>query len=133
MSEESRALVRDAINAFSDEGVEATLEYLDSEIEWWAPPEWLEDRLYKGHEGIRRLAEFWMQQFDEYRLDPERFVDLADGRVAALLYQRGRIKGSGVLIEQPIGWIARIGDGLVKEIWVYFSWEATLEAAELQE
>ena len=50
MSEENVEIVRDAIEAFSDEGVDAALEYCDPEIEWWAPPEWLEDRLYKGHE-----------------------------------------------------------------------------------
>ena len=133
MSQENVKIVREAINAFSDQGIDAALEYLDPELEWWAPPEWLEDRLYKGHQGLRRLAEFWGQQFDEYRLDPERFVELGEGRVAALLHQRGRIKGSRVPIEQPIGWIARIEDGLVKEIWVYFSWEATLEAAGLGE
>ena len=25
----------------------------DAEVEWLAPPEWLEERLYKGHEGAQ--------------------------------------------------------------------------------
>ena len=133
MSEELTARLREAINAFSDEGIDAALGYCDPEIEWWAPPEWLEDRLYEGHQGVRRLAAFWAQQFDEYRLEPEKFIDLGEGRVAALLRQRGRIKGSGDPLEQPVGYIARIEDGLLKEVWVYFSWEATLEAAGLSE
>jgi ketosteroid isomerase-like protein len=133
MSNENAAPLRGAIEAFSDTGIDAALEYFDPEIEWWAPPEWLEDRLYRGHEGVRELAAFWTQQFDEYRLEPEKFIDLGGDQVLALLHQQGRIRGSGDRIEQPIGYIARIRDGKVAEVHVYFSWEATLEAAGLSE
>ena len=133
MSEENVELVRGAIEAFSDEGIDAALEYLDPEIEWWAPLEWLEDRLYRGHEGVRELAAFWSQQFDQYQQDAEKFIDLGDDQVLALLHQRGRIKGSGNRIEQPIGYIAHIRGGKLTEVHVYFSWEATLEAAGLRE
>jgi len=133
MSRENVEIMRRAIKAFSDEGVDAALEYCDPEIEWWAPPEWLEDRLYKGHEGVRELAAFWSQQFDQYQLDREKFIDLGDDQVLALLHQRGRIKGSRNRIEQPIGYIAHIREGKLTEVHVYFSWEATLEAAGLRE
>lgn len=129
MSDEIAAPLRGAIEAFSDLGIDAALEYCDPEIEWWAPPEWLEDRLYRGQEGVRELAAFWTQQFDEYQLEPEKFIDLGGDRVLALLHQRGRIKGSGNRIEQPIGYIAHIRQGKLREVHVYFSWEATLEAA----
>ena len=56
MSHEDVEVVRQTIEAFNRDGLDAALEYLDPEVEWLAPPEWLEDRLYKGHEGIRRLA-----------------------------------------------------------------------------
>jgi ketosteroid isomerase-like protein len=131
MSEEIAAPLRGAIEAFSDTGIDAALEYCDPEIEWWAPPEWLEDRLYRGHDGVRELAAFWTQQFDEYRLEPEKFIDLGDDQVLALLYQRGRIKGSSDRIEQQLGYIAHIREGKLAEVHVYFSWEATFEAASL--
>jgi ketosteroid isomerase-like protein len=133
MSDEVAAPLRGAIEAFNREGVEAALEYVDPEIEWWAPPEWLEDRLYRGHEGLRELAAFWTEQFGEYQLEPERFTDLGGDRVLALLHQRGRIRGSGDRIEQPVGYIARVRDGKLTEVHVYFSWEAALEAAGLAE
>ena len=65
MSEENVEIVKRAIGAFSDVGIDVALEYCDPEFKWWAPPEWLEDRLYRGHEGVRELAAFWTQQFDE--------------------------------------------------------------------
>jgi ketosteroid isomerase-like protein len=133
MSEEIAAPLRGAIEAFNDEGVDAALEFCDPEIEWWAPPDWLEDRLYRGHEGVRELAAFWSEQFDEYQLKAEKFIALGDDQVLALLHQRGRIKGSGDPVEQQVGWIARIREGKLAEVHVYFSWGATLEAAGLSE
>ena len=129
MSQEIAASFRGMVDAFNADGIDAALDYFDPGIEWWAPPEWLEDRLYAGHNGIRRLADFWTQQFDEYRLDPERFIDLVDDRVLVLAHQRGNIKGSSVPIEQPVGFIVRGQDGKLTRIHVYFSWEAALEVA----
>ena len=125
------ASLRGVIDAFNADGVEAALDYFDPGIEWWAPPEWLEDRLYAGHDGLRRLAGFWTQQFDGYRLEAERFVELGDDRVLVLLHQRGQIKGSRAPIEQPIGWIARGAGGKLAEVHVYFSWDAASDAAGL--
>jgi hypothetical protein len=72
MSQENVEIVRRTIETFNEDGVEATLQHLDPEVEWLAPPEWLEERLYEGHEGIRELASQWTDNIDGYRLDPER-------------------------------------------------------------
>ncbi|HSD23165.1 MAG TPA: nuclear transport factor 2 family protein [Solirubrobacterales bacterium] len=129
MPEERAVPLLNAIEAFNGAGVEGALPYLDPEIEWWAPPDWLEDRLYRGHDGIRRLAAHWTQLFDEYQLRLERVVDVDEARVVVLLYQLGRIVGTGDRIEAPIGYVAEIRDEVVARVDIYFSWEAALEAA----
>jgi ketosteroid isomerase-like protein len=131
MLEERAAPMLNAIDAFNETGVEAALPYLHPEIEWVAPPEWLEDRLYKGHDGIRRLSAYWTQLFDEYRIMPQRVMDAGDGRVVLLLQQEGRIIGSGDRVESPLGYLVEIRDTLVTRVEIFFSWEATLEAAGL--
>jgi ketosteroid isomerase-like protein len=133
MVEERAAPMLKAIEAFNDVGVEAALAYLHPEIEWVAPPEWLEDRLYEGHDGIRRLSAYWTQLFDEYTLVPQRVIEAGEGRVVILLQQQGRISGSGDQVESPIGYLVENRDGLVARVEIYFSWEATLEAAGLSE
>jgi hypothetical protein len=133
MSDEKAAPLLNAIEAFNKGGVEAALPYLDPEIEWCAPPEWLEDRLYEGHDGVRRLGAYWTQLFDEYRLRVERVVDLGGERVVVLLHQTGRISGSPDRIVAPIGYVAEICDALVTRVDIYFSWEGALEAAGLSE
>jgi ketosteroid isomerase-like protein len=101
MSQENVEIVRHTIEAFNRDGVEATLQYFDTEVEWIGPPEWLEERLYKGHEGIRRIASQWTENFDEFHLHSEQFIDAGD-LVVVLLFGRGRIKGSAVPIEQEV-------------------------------
>lgn len=46
MSHEDVEVVRRTIEAFNGDGLDAALEYLDPEVEWLAPPEWLEERLF---------------------------------------------------------------------------------------
>jgi ketosteroid isomerase-like protein len=131
MSEERAAPLISAIKAFNEGGVEPALEFFDPKLEWIAPPDWLEDRLYEGHDGLRRLSEYWTQLFDDYRLEPERSLNVGEDEVVLLLHQRGQIKGSGDPIDAEIGWFAQIRYGLVTRVNIYFSWEEALEAAGL--
>lgn len=131
--ENAAAPLLNAIEAFNEGGVEAALPYLHPEIEWWAPPDWLEDRLYRGHDGIRRLGAHWTQLFEEYRLRVERVIDTREHGTVILLHQLGRISGSADRVEAPIGYLAEIDEGLVTRVEVRFSWEATLEAAGLSD
>jgi ketosteroid isomerase-like protein len=129
MSDETAAPMLSAIEAFNQGGVESALAFLDPEIEWRAPPEWLEDPVYRGHDGIRRLAAYWTELFDQYRLELVRIVEAGDDKVVILLNQLGQIRGSGDRIEGPIGYVAEVRGGLVTRVDIYFSWERTLEAA----
>ena len=132
MSQANMEIAREVIDAFNHGGVEEALAYLDPHIEWFAPPDWLEDRLYLGHSGMRKLATFWTESFDEYRLDVERIIELDDNRFVVLLYQRGRIKGSADRIELPIGYDWEIRDGKLARAYIYFSWDDVLKATGLE-
>jgi len=132
MSRENVEIVRATFEAFNRGGIEAALSYFDPEVEWLGPPEWLEEHLYKGHDGMRRIAGVWGENFDEYRLDLEKLIEVGD-ELLVLVYQRGRIKGSGDMIEQPIGYEWYVRDGRTVRVQVHFSWEAALEAVGLSE
>jgi len=123
-------LIRAMFEVFNRGGVDAALPYFDEEVEWIAPPDWLYDPIYRGHEGLRRLASQWTAIFDDYQLLPQRFLP-ADDHLVVLITQRGRMKPSGDLIEQPIGYNWHIRDGKTVRVKVHFSWEAALEEAGL--
>jgi ketosteroid isomerase-like protein len=133
MCEERAAPLLSAIKAFNEGGVEPALEFFDPGLEWVAPPDWLEDRLYKGHDGLRRLSAYWMELFDDYRFEPERSINVGEDQIVLLLHQRGQIKGSVDPVDANIGWLAEIRDGLVTRVNIYFSWDETLEAAGLSD
>jgi ketosteroid isomerase-like protein len=133
MSQENMDRLRRMIEDFNSVGIEAALVHVHPELVWLAPPEWLEKSVYEGHEGIRELAASWGQNFEQYRVEIDRIVELEDGRALALLMQRGTIKDSGAEVEQPVAWITEFQTGLVARVQVYFSWETALEKVGQQQ
>jgi ketosteroid isomerase-like protein len=132
VSKENVEVVCDAIAEFNRAGIEGALDYFDRSVQWFAPPEWLEDRLYEGHEGLRRVASVWTENFDEFRLDLETAIDAGD-HVVALIHQRVRIKGSDSGIEHRVAWDCEVRNGKIESVHTYFSWEEALEAVGLAE
>jgi ketosteroid isomerase-like protein len=131
MSEEDITVIRDAIAAFNRGGVEAALEYVDPDVEWVGPPDWLEERVYRGHDGVRKVASLWTDNFDDFRLDLERTIDAGD-HVIALMHQRATMKRVGGEIEGPVAWVFHTRAGKAIHVDVYFSWEAALDASGLE-
>jgi ketosteroid isomerase-like protein len=132
MSQENVEIVKAALAAYNGGEIETALQYVDEEIAWVGPPEWLEKHLYKGHDGVREIAAQWSENFDEYRVDPVEFVDAGD-EVVVLALQRGRIKGSSVPIEDPISYVWTMRDGKVVRVQVYFTWDEARAHAGLGE
>ena len=127
-SHEDAEIVKAAMESFNEGGVEAVIEYLDPDVEWVAPREWLEEPVYYGHDGVRTVSAIWREIFDDYRLDLEEIIDAGD-HVVALVTRRGCIKRSGDPIEQRIGYDWTIRDGKGVRVQAYFSWEDALAAA----
>jgi ketosteroid isomerase-like protein len=115
--------------AYNDEGVEAILSVFRPDVTWMAPPEWMDQPVYCGHEGIRDLDALWRANFDEFRLELEEMRAVGP-RLVALLFLRGRIKGSTQEIEQRASWVVDFdADGLITRLAAFFSWDEALEVA----
>ena len=131
--DDSAGRLESLIEAFNAGGVEAALPYADPEILWRAPPEWLEQSEYRGHQGLRQLAGSWGENFDDYRLELEQVVALEGHRAVVLLHQQGRIKGGGHEVKQAVAWIVEFANGRLARVDAYFGWEPALEAAGLSD
>ncbi len=88
--------------------------------------------VYEGHDGLRRLGKEVGQVWEEFRIEPERFVDAGD-RVIVIEVRRGRGSGSGVEVEQRSGVIWTLRDGKVVAMETDLDPEEALEAAGEQE
>jgi hypothetical protein len=102
--------------------------FYDTEVELHTPPEWLDQSVYRGHEGLREVLNLWTESFDEYQWSQERLIE-GDDAIVGLYHQRGRIKGVDSWIEQAIGCVYRFRGDKVSRLDVFFSWDAAIAAS----
>jgi ketosteroid isomerase-like protein len=130
MSQENVELVRKAFEAHRTGGIEAVLPFYAPDIVFYFDPEWLEDAVYRGHDGMRKSEALWVNNFDDFAWKVHEMRDLRDP-VLVLAEMTGRIKGSGAPVRQPTG---LIGSGFrISEVRSFNTWQRALEAAGLAE
>ena len=133
MSQENVEIAKRSIEALAAEGVEAALSFLACDVVWYPYPGWVEESEYRGHDGFRRMAALYADNFDDYAIRIEEFRDVGD-RVVELGENTGGIKGSGVSIRQPIGIVlSDFRDGKIGEGRNFLTWPQALEAVGLSE
>jgi ketosteroid isomerase-like protein len=133
MSQENVETSSNAIAALNRDGVDGFLAYCDPAVEWITPPDWPEEPVFHGHDGVTRAIALFGEQLDDFRVEIDRVVDVDQDRVVVLLYQSGRIKNSGHTLREPIGVATEFRDGKAMRFQVYFSWREALQSVGLEE
>jgi ketosteroid isomerase-like protein len=129
MSQENVELVRRAFQAGAANSADALLPFVPADVVWYAPPGWVEEREYRGHDGVRRAMAVWSDTFDDYRAELAELHEAGE-RVVVLVWQLGKVKGSDEEVRQKMGVIyADFRAGTIGEARFYFTWEEALEAA----
>ena len=122
--------IRATFEAFNGGGVEPALDMFDPNVTWLAPPEWMDEAVYCGHEGLRDLDARWRQNFDDFGLTLEEISEVGD-RYVVTFVQHGLIRGSGVRVDQRAAWVIEFGaNDLVTHLRGFFSWDEAMEAAQ---
>src|SRR5947208_3104470 len=111
MSRENVEIVRQAIEHLNRTG-EPLREVLDPEVELIIDPTGLLAGTYRGHEGFRRFIERLSEGFDEWHVEIDDVIDAGDS-VVMLGRTRNRGRGSGMTVEQPLGWVQDVREGQV--------------------
>ena len=62
-------VVRNAFQTFSAEGIDAALSFFSPDVVWYPIERWVDDSAYRGHDGMRRLAAAFSENFDDFRYD----------------------------------------------------------------
>jgi ketosteroid isomerase-like protein len=126
-------VVRDAFQTFGAEGIDAALSFFSPDLVWYPTDRWLEGSAYRGHDGMRRLAAAFSENFDDFRYEVHDIRD-AEDRVVALIDMTGRIKHSGAEVSQRLGFVVSgFRDGTFREVRAFASWPEALEAVGLSE
>jgi hypothetical protein len=61
------------------------------DVVFYFDPEWLEDAVYRGHDGMRKSEAIWVDNFDDVAWEVHEMRDLGD-RVLVLAEMTGRVK-----------------------------------------
>jgi ketosteroid isomerase-like protein len=133
MSGPNADLVRRSFEAHAKGGIEAALVFYAADFAWYPGPGWLEDSVYRGHEGARRLDAVFLENFDDYTLEVHEIRPVAD-RVLALYEATGHIRGSGAPVRQQIGLVmSDFRDGTIGAVRSFFSWKEAVDYMGLAE
>jgi ketosteroid isomerase-like protein len=134
MSQENVEIVREAWDAWLRGDMDSLLSCYDPEVVWNLTHfrDW-PDNTYRGHQGVRRFLEEWLEVWDDYEAGVEEIRTAPDGRVVSLAWQRGRGRQSGLAMEIEYALIVTVRDGMILRLDNYDERSDALEAAGLSE
>jgi ketosteroid isomerase-like protein len=133
VSQENVEIVRQSLEAFQRRQFDWVSELWDSEGEWRpAMAGVVEDRVYRGHAGLRRYFDELFESFSKVRPYDTEFRDLGN-RVLVLYRLSVRGRDSGVAIDQQGGTVYELRGGEIVHGRSYLSHGEALKAVGLEE
>jgi ketosteroid isomerase-like protein len=134
MSQENVEVVRLALDAFAQRGLDAAAEYWTDDIEHRSIPGAVDDRgPMHGKDAVRAFYQDWLDTFDEFWTEPVELIDAGEDQVVSVLRMGGRAKQSGIETNLTYAVLNTIRDGKIVRGREYWTKEQALEAAGLRE
>jgi ketosteroid isomerase-like protein len=133
MSQEDVEIVRGVIDAWNRTQPEDAIRYLEPDVVLDATQRRINPKTYNGVEGMRAMLADRDEVWEEFRLEPDEFVDAGEWIVVIGRWV-GKGKGSGIEVQQPVAHAFRLQDGrIVRAELSYADRRAALEAVGLRE
>ncbi len=130
MSQENVEIVRRGFTAWSEGDTAAMLQDVDPDVVLHADQ--AGQGVYHGHEGAIKSLVDWTEDFDDFKVVPEEFLDNGD-YVVVRTRQTGTGKASGAPMEGLFWFVYQMREGKAVRIDVLGTEQAALEAAGLSE
>jgi ketosteroid isomerase-like protein len=135
MPRDNFELMRRGLDAYNRRDVEAMLELVDPDVEWYAALDVLlggDETVYRGYDGIRALFATIDETFSELEAEVTEVRDL-DDRLVAIGRLRTRGRRSGAETTSDVGWLIEFGDRRVRKVRTFLDSADALEAAGVSE
>ncbi len=122
-------MLRQGYAAFAQGDLGWILNHLDPEVE--IRPEVPDWQVYRGPEGLVTFLERWFEPWEDYRIEPQEFIDAGD-KVVVISRDFGRSK-DGFEVEQKTAtvWTTRDGEPIAVRVQFFLDRDQALEAAGL--
>ena len=130
MSEANVDVVRDVFAAWNAGDLDRLTGLLASDFEFVPFRSQLDGAPYLGAEGVRQFARDAEEEWDYIRIASDEFRDAGD-QVVMLGRYDARGRASGVDVQFPAAWVARLRGGKLVQLRSYSDRELALEAAGL--
>ena len=122
-------LIRTAFDRWNAGDREPPLELIDPEVEiQTAIGDAFKGEPFRGHEGAREWLAALDENFETWDLAAEQFIERGE-TIVALGRIRARGRGSGVELDQDVGWVFQIRDGKMLRLQTFLDREEALAAA----
>jgi ketosteroid isomerase-like protein len=134
MSRDNVEVVLAVVASWQRNDFESFLSATDPNIEWHTVLERLvegPDSVYRGHDGIRRLWQFYRTELENFEIEVQELRDVGDDRVLFLGRFRWWGVASGIESESPLGAVITVRDGKIVQSIDYVSHQEAIEAAGL--
>ena len=132
MSEENVEAYKRAVEAANRRDLEALLEDLDPEVEWYPQVVGLGSEVYRGAEGIRELFADMEETIPDAFFEVFEIRDLGD-RLLSFGRLRAHGSESGAPTEVPFSQLIHFRDGKATVLRTFLDPKEALEAAGLEE
>ena len=133
MSQENVETVRRLYEAVNVSGIGVVPDFVHPDVEVVPPPNWPEASIFRGREQVQEFARQWMETFERFEVEPERFVDPGGERVLVYVSDKGRIRGSDTEITTHLMHVWTLTAGKIIRWEVFGDETQALEAAGLRE
>jgi ketosteroid isomerase-like protein len=104
----------------------------DPEIEWVEDPSRPDHGVYRGHDAVRESWTRWLELWDKYGLEAERFVDCGDD-VLIVAREHARGLASGATVGARNYAVVTLRDGKIIRYREFYDEQRALEAVGLTE
>ena len=133
MSQANVQRVHEAYEALRRGGVDAVLPFFSEDVVAEESPEFPDTETVVGHEGIRRLVANFTDNFDDFEVEPQEFID-ADSHVVVRVRLSGQARGGGPPVDLESFHVLKAGpDGKLSELRVFLDRSLALDAASSPE
>jgi ketosteroid isomerase-like protein len=102
------------------------------DIEWVEDPQRADSRVYYGHQAVRESWERWLEQWEHYGFEAERFTDCGEN-VLVIAREQGRGVASGASVSARNYAVSTIREGKIARYREFYDEHAALKAVGLEE
>ena len=131
--EERIALTESTWRAYSEGDLERVLATLDPEVVVHVPVELANSGTYRGREEFVRWIGAWLEAWESFDMEVVDTIPVGDHHVVSHMSQTGVGRGSGIEVNQELGWVFEFRDGLAVYIGLRGGVESALVTARERE